>query len=248
VDGGVSSDCGACSAVSSRAAHPRAAHPREWRAARKLPRIQRVLATSAATERLTDAELVTLSLNGVDRAFSRLLERHARHLRRLVTRRLRNPQDVLDVLQDTHLALWRALQRYDASRPFEAWLTSIALNKCRDWARRRVAQSSLLTRMQAEAAFTCAGAKERSAEHRVMEKESVRELGRALHRLPRQLREPLVLTTLRDLSQAAAARQLRLTRKAVEMRVRRARLRLVETLRGDLSRRKRRPANFANEL
>ncbi len=196
-----------------------------------LPRFERALAVRAAAEHLTDAELVTLSLNGVDRAFARLVERHARHLRRLVTGRLRNPEDVLDVLQDTYLAVWRALQSYDACRPFEAWITSIALNKCRDWARHRAAHSGLLTRAHAEAVYACRGIDERSGERLLIERECVRNLGRALHRLPRQLREPLVLTTLRDLSQAAAARKLRLTRKAVEMRVRRARLRLAETLR-----------------
>jgi RNA polymerase sigma factor CnrH len=198
---------------------------------RGLPRIERALTARAAAGHLTDAELVTLSLNGIDRAFSRLLERHAPHLRRLVTVRLRNPEDVLDVLQDTHLAVWRALQSYDACRPFEAWITSIALNKCRDWARHRAAHAGLLTRVHTEAVYARAGVDERSAERLLIEREHVRNLGRALHRLPRQLRDPLVLTTLGDLPQAAAGRKLRLTRKAVEMRVRRARQCLAETLR-----------------
>ena len=181
-------------------------------------------------QRQTDAELVTLSLGGSHWGFSRLLERHTRHLRRILAKRLRNPEDVLDVLQDTHLAAWRALRSYDLERPFEAWLTSIALNKCRDWARRRAAQFGLLSRMQADGTEPRAGVHECSAERLAIDQECLEEVGLALVRLPHQLREPLVLTTLAELSQAAAAQELRLTRKAVEMRVRRARVRLAQAL------------------
>jgi RNA polymerase sigma factor CnrH len=183
-------------------------------------------AASPQTERLSDAELVRLSLNGADEAFSRLLDRHGQHLRRLIARRLRDSEDVRDVLQDTHLAVWRGLQSYDARRPFEAWVTSIALNKCRDWARHRSVLFGLLARMQAEAAHTGPSIEERSAESIAIGRECMRNLARALDELPPPLREPLVLTTLEELPQAAVARELRLTRKAVEMRVRRARERL----------------------
>lgn len=183
-------------------------------------------------EWLTDGELVTLSLHGVPWAFSRLLERHVAHLRRILTKRVRNPEDVLDLLQETHLAAWRARGRYDLARPFEAWLTAIALNKCRDWARHRTRQLGLLSRIEANARETGGGLDERSAERRAIEEEAVRDLGRALNRLPRTLREPLVLTTLAEFSQTAVARELRVTRKAVEMRVRRARRRLAQALEG----------------
>ncbi len=184
----------------------------------------------ASESGLTDAELVTLSRSGVPRAFSRLLERYADHLRRILARRLRDREDVLDVLQDTHLAAWRALERYDRTRPFEAWLTSIALNKCRDWARHRTRQFGLLNRIHTEAAEIRPGIDEHSAERLLIEEQCARDLERALDRLPASLREPLLLTTLAELSQAAVARELRLTRKAVEMRVRRARLHLAQAL------------------
>jgi RNA polymerase sigma-70 factor, ECF subfamily len=70
---------------------------------------------------LTDAELVTLAVSGDEEAFGELMDLHARHLRKLVMRRVRNPQDMMDVLQETHLSVWRSLRSYDARRPFEAW-------------------------------------------------------------------------------------------------------------------------------
>ncbi len=176
--------------------------------------------------RLTDGELVRLSLKGADRAFSRLLQRYGEHVRRLIAKRLRNPEDVLDVLQETHLAVWRALESYDAHRPFEAWITSIAVNKCRDWARHRSVLFGLRGRLETDAAHADASIHVRSAESITIERECLRDLARAMDELPQPLREPLRLTTLEERSQAAVARELRLSRKAVEMRVRRARERL----------------------
>lgn len=53
---------------------------------------------------------------------------------------------------------------------------------------------------------------------------------RAISDLPAQLKEPLILCALDGLSQAEAALTLGISEKAVETRIRRARLRLLENL------------------
>ena len=179
---------------------------------------------------LTDAELVNLAIAGDAEAFGDLMDRHGRHLRQLVVRRLRNPQDALDVMQETHLSVWRSLLSYDSARPFEAWLTCIALNKCRDWARRKHVRRGALARLQEEAVHDRSAFGTPSAESIVIGRECVRDLDRALRGLPARLREPLVLSALFELPQATVARELKLTKKAVEMRIRRARLRLQAAL------------------
>jgi RNA polymerase sigma factor CnrH len=179
---------------------------------------------------LTDGELVSLAIGGDADAFGDLMDRHSRHLRKLVMRRLRNPQDVLDVLQETHLSVWRSLRSYDPTRSFEAWLTCIALNKCRDWARRKHVRRGALARLQEEVVHQRGTFGTPSAECIVIDRECVRNLDRALRALPAQLREPLVLSAVSELPQATVARELKLTKKAVEMRIRRARLRLQEAL------------------
>jgi len=105
------------------------------------------------------------------------------------------------------------------------------LNKCRDWARRKHVRFGVLSRLQAEADQGCGGKGTPSAECIVIDREGVRNLNRALRELPAQLREPLVLSALSELPQAIVARELKLTKKAVEMRIRRARLRLQQALR-----------------
>ena len=179
--------------------------------------------TEQAGGGLTDAELVALALNGVERAFGWLFERHSRHLRRLVARRLRNRDDAHDVLQETRIAVWGSLQRYDRHRPFEAWLTTIAVNKCRDWARHRRVRVGMIMQMRSQTAEAETFAAEPSTESLVIDKERLQDLGRALDELTPALRAPLILTTLEELPQSTVAHALGLTRKAVEMRVRRAR-------------------------
>ncbi len=189
------------------------------------------LAANAGGARQTDGELVTLALNGGAAAFSHLMRRHSRHLHAVIARRLRDPEDVRDAVQDTHLAVWRALQRYDAGRPFEAWITTIALNKCRDTARRRATQRGVLSRLRSDGVLEGWSAiEECGIERQLIGKESMRFLGRALEALPPPLRAPLLLTTMQERSQEAVAQELGLTRKAVEMRVRRARQQLAREL------------------
>jgi RNA polymerase sigma factor (sigma-70 family) len=179
----------------------------------------------------TDVELVGLAVNGADEeAFARLLERHLQRVRRLIAKRLRDPDDVLDVLQDTRLAVWKALESYDAGRPFEAWLTRIALNKCKDWGRRQIVRARLLAQMQEQISLQEGHLHSHSPEQLMIEQESVRALKRAVDELPMQFRQPLVLTAFRQLSQADAGRALKLTPKAVENRVKRARGRLAQAM------------------
>ena len=179
---------------------------------------------------LTDLELVRRALEGAGHAFAHLMQRHAPHLRGVVAKRLRNPEDVLDVLQDTRLAVWRALGSYDAQRPFEAWVTSIALNKCRDLRRRQLVRRRVLTQIQQQLVLQPDRLHAQSAERVIIERESVCVLHRAVDDLPQQFRQPLLLTALRELSQADAGRALKLTPKAIENRVRRARGRLSQAL------------------
>ena len=58
----------------------------------------------------------------------------------------------------------------------------------------------------------------------------MRRLDMAIAALPSVYKDPLLLTTSGGLSQAEAARALKTTVKGVEMRIRRARLKLAEML------------------
>ena len=86
---------------------------------------------------LSDGDLVTLAVAGTDAAYAEIVRRHRSHVYRLVLGNVADADEALDLVQETFLSAHRALRRYDPARPMRGWLATIALNKCRDWARRR---------------------------------------------------------------------------------------------------------------
>ena len=180
----------------------------------------------------SDADLAARAVAGDERAFTLLMRRHKDLLYRFVRRYVGDSDEAYDVLQESFTAAWGALKRYDPSRPFAAWLRSIALNKCRDWSRRRVVRR-WLTRSDpldspAGLAIVDGG---RSPEGAASDREVLARLDRAVASLPKGLKEPLILTALEELSHEEAGRILGLSAKAIEVRVYRARRALAERLR-----------------
>jgi RNA polymerase sigma-70 factor (ECF subfamily) len=114
------------------------------------------------------------------------------------------------------------MDRFDPERSFAAWLKSIALNKCRDHARRTFVRKAVFGASPADGA---ASVREESPspEQALIARDELSALARAIAALPRHLRDALMLTAVDGMSQAAAADALNCTIKAVEYRVSRAR-------------------------
>jgi RNA polymerase sigma-70 factor (ECF subfamily) len=87
---------------------------------------------------VADAELARRAASGDAGAFGALVDRHAEAVRRAARALLGNEHDADDAAQDGLLAAWRAIDRYDSTRPFRPWLMRIVLNAARDLQRRGV--------------------------------------------------------------------------------------------------------------
>ena len=85
----------------------------------------------------SDASLAARALTGDRRAFDNLVIRYQEPLYRFIRRYVGDADETYDLLQETFVAAWQALGRYDPDRSALTWLRRIALNKCRDWGRRR---------------------------------------------------------------------------------------------------------------
>lgn len=178
----------------------------------------------------SDAALVMAARQGDTRAFARLVDRFKPGLLAYVRRRS-DPDAALDIVQEAFVAAWRALDHYDPDRDFGAWLRVVALNKSRDRARRLAVRRVVY----GEAGEGSREALEQvdpapSGEEALVRAQAQQAVRDAVADLPAALREPLVLTYFDDLSQHDAAERLGLTPKAIETRVRRARLRLADVL------------------
>ncbi len=73
--------------------------------------------------------------NGDQRAYSRLLTQITPLLQNFVRKRLYNPQETDDVVQDILLAMHRVRATYNPAHPFAAWLFGIARHKLLDFYR-----------------------------------------------------------------------------------------------------------------
>jgi RNA polymerase sigma-70 factor (ECF subfamily) len=178
-----------------------------------------------------DLDLVARARAGEDRAFTEILRRHKPALYGFVRRYVGDADSAVDVVQETFVAAWRALGRYDTTRPFAVWLRTIALNKCRDRARRLAVRRLILGEkddLSPEAQAQPDPAPYGEASLVPAERRAV--VQRAINRLPAKLKEPLLLTYFDELSQQEAADLLGVTLKTVETRVYRARQRLAELL------------------
>ena len=182
-----------------------------------------------------DATCVRLALAGQDAAFTQLAARHKVWLFRFIRRYVGNDDDALDLLQDSLVATWLALHQYDCTRPFHAWLRQIALNKCRDWSRRNMLRG-IVRCMSADLDLFAAEGRRSNPEAMLNDSESLGRLDQAIAALPRQLREPLLLTVFEGLSNRETAIELNASEKAVETRLHRARKRLAKVIeKSDLS-------------
>lgn len=180
---------------------------------------------SAATER----ELAALSLANNQAAFAEIMRRHRDPVFRLVQAHIGNADDALDIVQECFVAAFVHLRRYDGARPMRAWLARIAINKARDW-RRRVAVRRLFgtAKGDVEGQLLLVADDRPGAEQELDARARLDRISAAIAMLPDKLKEPLLLRTLEGLSQAETAAVLGISQKAVETRVRRARIKLTE--------------------
>lgn len=173
----------------------------------------------------SDADLAALALGGRQDAYRELLARHREPVFRLVRATTGDPHEALDITQETFVAAFASLARYDRERPFAVWVRQIALNKCRDWARRRRVRSFFTRAAPLEEAFDVAGDAV-PADVQAADRAELARVTGAIARLPARLREALVLRTVDGLSQAEAAEVLAVSEKTIETRLYRARTKL----------------------
>lgn len=178
---------------------------------------------------LPDGELVALALGGREDGYRRLLERHREPVFRLVRGLTGDNDAAREVTQEAFIAGFAALHRFDPSRPFKSWIARIAVNKARDWARRRKVRAFFTRAVGLEGALNIAdGAALPDAV--AADRAELAHVLVAMDRLPQNLREVLVLRTIEEVSEADTALTLEISAKAVETRLYRARKRLAELL------------------
>lgn len=179
---------------------------------------------------LTDGELATLSVAGREAAFAEIMRRHRQSIFRMVRACVGEADEALDLLQETFVAAHQALPRYDSDRSMRAWLSTIAINKCRDWGRKRTVRRFLSFATPIGPEAEAVADDQVAIDAAAGDRQELDRVTRAIADLPTALKEALVLRTIEGLSQAETAAVLSISEKAVETRLYRARRTLADRL------------------
>ncbi len=177
--------------------------------------------------------LLRRCLAGDEAAYRELVRRYQRAVYTVAIRMVRSAEDAEDVTQETFVRVFKALDRYDPSRPFQAWLFTITSRLCIDHLRRRRMKMVPLVRAEPgtdeEQAIDIAdpGLGPEELTTRAEEEHGVRDL---IDSLPPHYRIVVMLRHQQDLAYEEIAEILHLPLGTVKARLHRARALLKQRL------------------
>ena len=190
---------------------------------------------------MQDELLIRRAQRGDADAFDQLLLEHQKNVYNLCYRMAGNPDDAMDLSQETFLRAWRCLDQYQFASAFSTWLYRLCSNICIDFLRRRRRQQTVpLTFEDAdgeEQTYAVPDAQPLPEEQ--VELKLTREtLAAAMAQLLPEHRAVLQLRVVNEMSYEQIADVLDIQIGTVKSRLSRARNQLKKILeRGNLSRR-----------
>jgi RNA polymerase sigma factor (sigma-70 family) len=174
----------------------------------------------------SDQELIERLQHGEDLALNEIMGRYKHRLFSFIRRYAGDDETAYDILQETFTKLYFSAGTYNPEYKFSTWLFQIALNLCRDHARK--GGWKLLLSLDAEDA-------DGNALHHTIPADTIDVIGhidakkqlarvdKAIQKLPHKLKTALILFAVEERSQEECAELLGITPKALEARVYRAR-------------------------
>jgi RNA polymerase sigma-70 factor, ECF subfamily len=192
-------------------------------------------AGDAAESSAVDLALVRRAQAGDEHAFGQLIERNRRAVYRAAYAALGSAEDADDVAQETFVAVYRKLQAFRGEASFRTWLLAIAWRKALD-RRRSVSRWVRLTITHARseddgrALIEQVPAPERTQEERLAAGDLQRTLKQLIARLPRKLRDAMLLAGSGDYSYEQIGSMLDIPVGTVKWRVSEARRLLKQKL------------------
>jgi RNA polymerase sigma-70 factor (ECF subfamily) len=84
------------------------------------------------SDRDIDLQLVQRVREGDQRAYGLLVEKYRRKLMRLLSRMVRDPDEIEDIAQETFIKAYRALPQFRGDAAFYTWLYRIAVNTAKN--------------------------------------------------------------------------------------------------------------------
>lgn len=183
-----------------------------------------------------DWELAKRAATGDEDAYASLISRYQSPIHSFIFRSVGNTETARDLTQEVFIKAWFGLARIQKKNArFSSWLFQIAINLCRDYSKSKATRQSYQTSSLSSSSSETkndwdlphpAPPPDRQSEL----SEDAATLNKAIQNLPTDLRSAFILGIIENLPYKEVADILRISPKAVETRIYRARKSLVQQL------------------
>jgi RNA polymerase sigma-70 factor (ECF subfamily) len=170
-----------------------------------------------------DDEAMRRLCSGDDDALGEIMDRWQNGVVRFLARLVGDADDALDLAQETFVRIYEHRSRYRPGSSFRAWLFTIAANLARNHNRWRTRHPAARLDQGDDEGIPDPPDTSPSPDSETASKELAVLVRGAVARLPEDLMVALILSEYEDMSHEEIARVVGCSRKAVEMRLYRAR-------------------------
>ncbi len=156
------------------------------------------------TDRDADLLLVERVRNGDKRAFELLMEKYRRKIGRLLSRMVRDPEEVEDIAQETFIKAYRALPQFRGDAAFYTWLYRIAVNTAKNHLaarnRERLTVSDVMSEDEEGGEDRYAAPDIDTPDAHLLSKQIAYAVNEAVEALPEELRTAITLREIEGMS------------------------------------------------
>jgi len=186
-------------------------------------------------DREIDQQLVERAQHGDKHAFELLVVKYQRKLGRLLSRFIRNPSEVEDVVQEAFIKAYRALPSFRGESAFYTWLYRIGINAAKNYLVSEGRRPPTTTGFDSEEAEGFEDADQlrniNTPENELMSKQVAETVNKAMDSLPEELKTAITLREIEGLSYDEIANMMNCPIGTVRSRIFRARETIAEKLR-----------------
>ncbi len=180
------------------------------------------VSTIAPLSELSESLLIRLCCDGRTDAFSVLVKRYTPLVYGFILHYVKNPQLAEDLTQETFIKAFRAIERFDSSKPFRPWLMTIATNTSKTELKRNQQREILLNDNSSEANLL-ENIPDDTVSENLTDVALQQILSQALQSLPENVLQALVLRHVYDMPYEEVATALQANLNTVRTWLRRGR-------------------------
>ncbi len=156
------------------------------------------------TEKDADLLLVERVRNGDKRAFELLVEKYRRKIGRLLSRMVRDPEEIEDITQEAFIKAYRALPQFRGDAAFYTWLYRIAVNTAKNYLagrqRNMLSMSEVLGEDEEGSEERYAAQDINTPDAQLLSKQIAYAVNEAVEALPEELRTAITLREIEGMS------------------------------------------------